>query len=215
LLAARKTDPQFSAQVNAHQVREAKSWNEELYPLKLLVDHMRLSDSDTFRWTPDGAGDIELCSAGEGFRIQVTMAYPQWNIAPSEPAHAAWQETDGCPGGYLHSRRMKRIRNDGYSFGGGGDSVPRARDWREDVRAWHDGIRAAVTAKLDAKYAGCRLLVFARQCYFDTIDFGFSQVVKLSLEGLKPVPFEAIYILDEGESAFVEHWAEGGRLRRP
>src|SRR5437899_6024271 len=83
----------------------------------LNADHRRLPDSDRFRWTPDGAADVEIIAAGEAIRLQITMAYPVWSDVPARP------------GGQLRHLEMKHYNKSGYSFPGGPVSEPRAR-WK-------------------------------------------------------------------------------------
>jgi hypothetical protein len=55
---------------------------------------------------------------------------------------------------------------------------------------------------------GCRVLIFARGCWFNTIDFNFSEVVTPAVEAVGSEAwgrvFDAIYILDAHETAFSE-----------
>jgi hypothetical protein len=168
ILADRQQDPILSAKLRTQRRRGApgaKSWNEEFCPIKLLADHMRLSDDDTFIWTLDSAADFEVHASNEVIKIQVTMAYPEWSV------------TVGQKGGHVHYREMEKYNADGYSFGGGLISSPRARSPEEDLRAWRSGIKSALMSKLWTKALGCRLLIFARGCWFNTIDFSFAEVV--------------------------------------
>jgi hypothetical protein len=124
------------------------------------------------------------------------MAYPEWSVAADQP------------GGHVHHREMEKFNADGPCFGGGLVSVPRARGPEEDLRAWRAGIQHTLTRKLGVAYAGCRLLIFARGCWFNTVDFDFSEVVTPAVEavgsGAWGRVFDAIYILDAHEPAFIE-----------
>jgi hypothetical protein len=196
----RHKDPVLSAKLRTQlrsEVPWAKSWNEELFPLKLLADHKKLADDDTFRWTPADVADFEIRAAGETMmKIQSTIAYPEWSV------------TAGQRGGHVHHREMENVNTVGHSFGGGGISVPRARDYEEDLRAWRSGITTALVGKLKSKYADCGLLIFARGCRFNTIDFGFEEVVRPAIAEVGSATwasvFETLYVLDAPESAFVE-----------
>lgn len=80
LLAQRRADQELSSRLRVQDRKEiewAKIRNEEWSPLKLLVDGLKIDGSETFRWTPDGAPDFEITSAGETLNVQCTMAYDQ------------------------------------------------------------------------------------------------------------------------------------------
>ena len=199
IIRARQLDQSLSAMMrtpNRTGLPWAKSWNEELFPLKLFADHTKLPDHATFEWTPDGAADFEVRVRGDVIRLQNTMAYPEWSVAA------------GQRGGYIRHREMKQYNANGYSYGGGFVSRPRARGTDEDLAAWRSGIKAALTAKLNLRCAGCRLLIFASGCQFDTIDFDFEEVVMPAIDQVGNATwgrsFEAIYVLDAPESALVE-----------
>jgi hypothetical protein len=200
ILEARQQDRRLSAMMRAPIKTElpwAKAWNEELFPLKFLADHMRLSDDETFTWTPDGAFDFEISVAGKAIRIQSTMAYPEWSVA-----------SGGRGAGYVHSREMRQYNEHGLSYGGGLVSKPNARGYEEDLRAWRAGIKTALKSKLHLRCEGCRLLIFAGKCQFDNIDFDFAEVVMPAIDevgrALWGKTFEGIYVVDTLASAFVE-----------
>jgi hypothetical protein len=191
IIGDRQKDPALSAKLRTQlrsEVPWAKSWNEELFPLKLLADHKKFLDADMFRWTPEGVADFEIRAAGAVIKIQSTMAYPEWSVTVSQR------------GGHVHHREMKNVNAVGHSFGGGLVSVPRARGYEEDLRAWRSGIRTALAGKLKPKYAGCGLLIFARGCRFNTIDFSFEEVVTPALTEVGTATwgqvFETLYVLD-------------------
>lgn len=199
ILSDRQGDPALSAKLRTQRRTEApgaKAWNEELCPLRVLADHMRLSDDDTFIWTPDGAADFELRTPTGIIKIQVTMAYPEWSV------------TVGQRGGYIHNRQMEKYNTYGYCFGGGLISSPRVRGPEEDLRAWRAGIKSALTNKLQTKSLGCRLLIFARGCWFNMIDFPFAEVVTPAVHDVGTDvwrrAFETIYIVDSHATAFTE-----------
>jgi hypothetical protein len=77
-VAALVRRPVFARYRTSPNIPWAKSWNEEFFPLKLFVDHMRLSDYDTFQWTPDGAADFTVRTSSDTIRLQYTIAYPIW-----------------------------------------------------------------------------------------------------------------------------------------
>jgi hypothetical protein len=200
ILGARQRDKRLSGMMRAPVRGElpwAKSWNEELHPLKILADHMKLSDDATFRWTPDGAFDFEVGVAGKTIKIQSTTAYPEWSVG-----------SDGRGAGYIHSREMKQYNEHGFSYGGGLVSKARAKGYEEDLRAWRAGIKTALTSKLQMRCEGCRLLIFAGKCQFDNIDFDFAEVVIPAIDEVDRAvwgrTFEGIYVVDSPASAFVE-----------
>jgi hypothetical protein len=198
IIANRKHAPRLSASMRTQRRKDipsAKSWNEELYPFKLFADHKNLSDDDTFWWTPDGAADFTVRAGNALIALQSTMAYPEWSVATSQPGH-------------VHHRAMEKLNTEGFYFGGGLISAPRARGPDEDLRAWRSGIESALRRKLSSGHAGCRLLIFARECGINTVDFSFAKVVTPAVEAVGSEEwervFEAIYVLDEPEGAFVE-----------
>jgi hypothetical protein len=197
ILRARQSDRQLSAKLRTQRQREipwAKSWNEELYPLKLLADHTGMDDGAAFCWTPFGAADFEIRVGGNPIKIQSTMAY------------AERQGTIGKQGAHVHQLEMEKFNADGFCFGGGLVSEPRASSPEEDADAWRAGIARALSKKLRPEYAGCRLLIFTPKCNFDTIDLEFEQVVTPAIEQVGKVAwenvFDGLYVLDE--RAFIE-----------
>lgn len=195
IIRERKADQALSAKFRTQlraDIPWAKSWNEEFFPVKLFADHMRLADDDTFAWTPDGAADFTIWTASEVIRLQCTMAYPIWTAAAGKPA------------GQIHHLEMRQYNAEGRSYRGGLVSEPCARGTEEDLKAWRSAIAAALGAKLKPGYQGCRLLIFAPACQFDTIDFDFEDVVKPAVGAVEGWAryFDAVYVLDAPPSAF-------------
>jgi hypothetical protein len=176
----------------------AKDWNEEIYPLKVFADHKALSDDAEFYWTPEGAADFTIRAGdGEIIKIQSTMAYTEL------PDSIAKQ------GGHLNKLEMIQFNKEGHSFPGGLVSQPNALDANTDVEAWQRGIAKALSNKLRLEYTGFHLLIFARGCRFNTIDFPFEQVVTPAIEQVGTAVcervFDALYVFDDQPSAFFEH----------
>lgn len=92
-----------------------------------------------------GVADFEV-RAENTFNIQSTTAY------------AERTGTVGKQGGHLRKLEMLKVNADGFSFGGGLVTEPRARSEKDDIDAWRAGIARAVTKKLKPEYTGCRLL---------------------------------------------------------
>jgi len=143
-----------------------------------------------------GAADFEVRAAGKAIKIQSTMAY------------AEREGTIGVQGGHVRKLEMLKYNADGFSFGGGLVSEPRARSEEDDVNAWRVGIARALRKKLNPGYTGCWLLIYAPRCQFDTIDFNFDQVVIPAIEQVGMAAweqvFDGLYVLDAPPSAFVE-----------
>jgi hypothetical protein len=201
IIRARQVDPKLSAMMRAQNPKElpwAKSWNEELYPLKVLADHKSWSDDDRFCWTSDGAADFKIRTAGAEIKIQCTMAYPEW------------AGSVGTQGGHVRKLELIQSNKVGHSFPGGGVYEPRARGPCDDVEACRRGITKALENKLkpdDAgKYTGCHLLIFALRFRFHTIDFDFRQVIVPTTEqvAIWKREFERLYVCDDDPLAFVE-----------
>jgi hypothetical protein len=198
ILQARQNDPNLSAAMRMQEKENswAKKWNEELYPFKVLADHLKLSADTIFRWTPLAAADFELQTASGTAKIQSTTAY------------AEREGTVGKQGGHVRKLGMIKYNADGFSFGGGLVSEPRARSEQDDVSAWRAGIALALTKKLKPEYSGCWLLIFAPRCQFETIDFEFNQVVTPAIELVGRAAweevFEGLYVFDEPPSAFAD-----------
>jgi hypothetical protein len=196
IVAARQKDPEFSAKLRTHHrdIPWAKSWNEELCPLALFADHAALAETDTFRWTPDGAADFSIRTSGKVLSLQCTMAFPVWSAAGRKPA------------GQVHHLEMRQYNDHGVSYRGGLISQPCARSLETNLAAWRCGISRALQNKLKSDYAGCRLLIFARTCQFDNIDFDFDAVVEPAIDEVGRENwqryFDAIYVLDSPKSAF-------------
>ena len=197
---ARRADPALSAMMREQSDKWAKDWNEELYPLKVFADHKALSDDDEFCWTPDVAADFTIRSRGKTIKIQSTMAYVEWGDSIAKQ------------GGHLHKLEMRQSNKVGHSFPGGLVNEPKARSPDADVDAWRRGIAKAVKGKLKARYAGIHLLIFARRCRFNTIDFPFEQVVAPAIEEAGTAEceriFAGLYVFDDQPPAIFE-------LRRP
>jgi hypothetical protein len=195
ILRERQADQALSAKFRTQlrpDIPWAKSWNEEFFPLRLFADHMKLADTDTFQWTPDGAADFTVRTPAETLCLQCTMAYPIWPAAGGKPA------------GQIHHLEMRQFNSEGLSYRGGLVSEPHARDVEEDLQAWRPAIAAALRAKLKPGYEGCRLLIFARACQIDTIDFEFEDVVRPAVDAVPDWAryFDAVYVLDAPPPAF-------------
>jgi hypothetical protein len=194
LLAERRADQGLSDQLRVQDRREidwAKSRNEEWSPLMLLADGLQLDDANTFRWTPAGAADFVITSGERTLNIQCTMAY-------DEPGDARYSK------GHLHHREMKHQQEHGFYYGGGKISEPNALDVSEQLSTWSAGIASAVQTKLaKPKYAAQQLdlLVYARKCAFDLIDYSFAEVVVPALDKIGKSRwgrvFENIYVVDD------------------
>ena len=195
ILGERQADQALSAKFRTQlrpDIPWAKSWNEEFVPLRLFADHMKLADGDTFQWTPEGAADFTVRTRAETMRLQCTMAYPIWPAAGGKSA------------GQIHHLEMRQFNKEGLSYRGGLVSEPHARGLEEDLVAWRSAVGGALRAKLKPGYRDCRLLIFARACQFDTIDFDFENVVRPALNAVQDWPryFDAVYVLDAPPAAF-------------
>lgn len=196
LLAERQSDQYLSSRLRVQSRKEiawAKTRNEEWSPLLLLANGLRLDDTDTFRWTPAGAADFVITSGDRTLNVQCTMAY-------DEPEDAAYSS------GHLHHLEMKHQRENGFYFGGGRISEPTVRDVAEQLTTWRAGITLAVRTKLsNTNYVGQELdlLVYARMCSFDLVDFSLTQVVTPALDAIGRDDwgrlFANIYVVDNGE----------------
>ena len=198
--AERRSDPAFSAKLRTQRrsdIEWAKSWNEELFPLKYFADHKQLPDGDTFIWTPEGQADFTLRGRSGTISLQCTMAHPAWSAADRAPGH-------------VHHLEMQQYNRHGHSYRGELISQPVARGPEEDLGAWRSGISAALRGKLHSRYKGCRLLIFAPACQFDTIDFDFPDVVKPAIDAVAGWQryFDWVYVLDTPPAAFFEIPAE-------
>src|SRR5580693_4770106 len=88
--AERRSDPAFSAKLRTQRrsdIAWAKSWNEELFPLKYFADHKQIPDDAAFIWTPEGQADFTLRGCSETISLQCTMAHPAWSAAHKAPGH--------------------------------------------------------------------------------------------------------------------------------
>jgi hypothetical protein len=192
-----QVDPKFGSRLRDPRGRDGwlKSWREEHYPLTKLADHKHWPDDARFRWTPDAPADFEVEANGETFGIQCTTAYPVWPNAAGKSA------------GHTRALERQRVNAGAPAFGGGQPSRPTARDIRVDLHAWRDGIGAALKAKLDPKYDGLRLLIFAWRARFELVDFVFAEAVTPAVEAHEEAwrgIFHTIYVVDEDDDAFVE-----------
>jgi hypothetical protein len=192
----------FRTQLRA-DIPWAKSWDEEFFPLKLFADHMQLADEDTFQWTPDGAADFTVRTSSETIRLQCTMAYPIWPAAGDKPA------------GQIHHLEMRQYNREGLSYRGGLVSEPHARCTEKDLQAWRAAITGALRAKFKPWYRGCRFLIFAPACQFDTIDYNFGDVVSPAIQAAQDWQryFDALYVLDAPPAAFCAFRHPGQQAR--
>jgi len=200
LLADRQADQVLSNRLRTQDRREidwAKLRNEEWLPLMLLADGLDLNDADTFRWTPASAADFVIASGDSILNVQCTMAY-------DEPENAIYRR------GHLHHLEMKHQRENGFYFGGGNISEPNALDVMAQLSTWRTGVVSAVETKLaKTTYIGQQLdlLVYARKCSFDLIDFSLAEVVVPALDTIGKKTwgrvFANIYIVDNGEFVHV------------
>jgi hypothetical protein len=200
LLADRQADQDLSSRLRVQDRKEidwAKLRNEEWLPLMLLSNGLGLDDADTFRWTPAGAADFVIASGKNTLNVQCTMAY-------DEPEEAKFRS------GHLHHLEMKHQRENGFYFAGGKISEPTARDVMEQLSTWRTGIVSAVEAKLaKTSYLGQRLdlLVYARKCSFDLIDFSLAEVVLPALDAIGNNNwgrvFANLYVVDNEEFVHV------------
>jgi hypothetical protein len=101
---------------------------------------------------------------------------------------------------------MKHQREIGFCFGGGKISEPTVRDVATQLITWRSGIGAAVRTKLaKTSYLGrdLDLLVYARGCSFDLIDFSLDEVVAPALDAIGRDDwggtFANIYVVDNKE----------------
>jgi hypothetical protein len=205
LLAQRQADQKLSDRLRVQDRKEiewAKIRNEEWSPFRMLADGLRIGGSVTFCWTPDGAADFEIRADSGTLKIQCTMAYDQLR----RPKYV---------GGHLHHKEMLYGRQNGFYFGGGAVSEPTARDVSTDLVTWRAGIVAAVQTKLDkAVYAGHELdlLVYARGCAFDLIDFEFSEIAHPALASIGREnwgrTFSNIYVVDDKSFASASSGAD-------
>ena len=203
LLEERQSDQYLSSRLRVQSRKEiawAKTRNEEWSPLLLLAGGLHLDDADTFRWTPADAADFIISSGDRTLNVQCTMAY-------DEPEGAMYSS------GHLHHLEMKHQRENGFYFGGGRISEPTVRDVADQLTTWRAGIAGAIETKLtktNYHKQQLDLLVYARQCSFDLIDFSLAEVVAPALDavgrGRWSHVFENIYIVDSAEFA---HFARG------
>jgi hypothetical protein len=196
IFRARRADPILSAMMRAQNQKElpwAKSWNEELRPLKVLADHKGLSDDEEFCWTPDHAADFNIrTTSGAMIKIQRTMAFAERNFTVAKH------------GGHLHKLEKLQCNKDGYCFPGGLVTEPSVLCPNEDAEAWRRGITKALKNKLRSEYAGCHLLIFAPECGRDLRELveSFAQVVTSAIEQIVGKAewervFEGLYICDD------------------
>lgn len=172
-----------------------KPWKEEHLPLTELADRKGWPNDAWFCWTPDAPADFEVEAGGEVLGIQCTTAYPEWPNAIDKS------------GGHTRALELHHFNSGAPTFGGGQPSKPTARDIRVDLKAWRDGIGTALKAKLDSKYDGLRLLVFAGGAWFNLIGCDFAKAVTPAVEAYGVAwrrVFHTIYVVDSREEAFVE-----------
>jgi hypothetical protein len=193
LLADRQADKVLSSRLRL-QDRKVIDWartrNEEWSPLVLLADGLGLRDADTFRWTPAGAADFVIASGHGTLKVQCTMAF-------DEPEGASYRA------GHLHRKEQEFGEEHGFYFGGGGISAPTVRDVADQLSSWRAGIATAVRSKLTKSSYDAQeldLLVFARRCSFELIDYDFEEVVvpalnRVGKENWSRV-FSNIYVVD-------------------
>lgn len=206
LLAERQADQGLSSRLRLQDRRQidwAKTRNEEWSALKLLADGLGLGDADTFRWTPAGAADFVITSGEKIVGIQCTMAY-------DEPSDARFRA------GHLYRKEQEFGEKNGFYFGGGGVSEATVRDITKDLVTWRAGIVSAVKSKLtNASYEGqgLDLLIFARGCAFDLIDFSLAEVVVPALNQLGKENwgsiFSNIYVVDDRAFVSVSKHPDG------
>jgi hypothetical protein len=203
LLAERQSDQDLSSRLRVQSRKEiawAKTRNEEWSPLLLLADGLCLDDVDTFSWTPAGAADFVIASGDRTLNVQCTMAY-------NTPEGTAYSS------GHLHHLEMRHQRANGFYFPGGHIFEPTVRDVAEQLTTWRAGIAASIETKLaKTNYRGQQLdlLVYARQCSFDLIDFSLEEVVAPALDAVGmdrwSAIFRNVYVVDNAEFA---HLAAG------
>jgi hypothetical protein len=193
-----QVNPTFGSSLRDPRGRDLdwlKFWRDEHLPLTKLADHKGWLDDARFRWTPNAPADFEVEANGEAFGIQCTTAYPDWPNAVGKSA------------GHTRALERQRVNSGAPTFGGGQPSRPTARDIQVDLRAWRDGIGAALKAKLNPKYDGLRLLIFAEGACISLSDFGFAEAVTPAVEAHGAAwrgIFHTIYIMDEPDEAFVQ-----------
>jgi hypothetical protein len=193
LLVDRQADKILSSRLRLQDrkvIDWAKTRNEERSPLTLLADGLGLGDADTFQWTPAGAADFVIASRNKTLKVQCTMAF-------DEPEGARYRA------GHLHRKEQEFGEENGFYFGGGGIFEPTVRDVEKQLSTRRAGIATAVRSKLtkvsyDAQELD--LLVFARRCSFELIDYDFAQVVVPALDHVGKENwgrvFSNIYVVD-------------------
>jgi hypothetical protein len=179
---------------------------EETYPIKLFADRQGLDDNATFSLKPYAHPgiDAEICSAGERFNLQITIADPVWSDQGDAIQH----------GGYDHRLAMEELNRQGMVFGSGpfrrsGNKIvseSSVKSLDDGPRACMKGLLGALTKKAGYTGDACRLLIFARGFYSHTIDTRLEDIVHSSLAifhaGGGNLPFEWTYVVDEA-SAYV------------
>jgi hypothetical protein len=206
LLAERQTDQTFSSKLRL-QDRKVIGWakfrNEEWAPLKLFADGLALEDAASFCWTPSGAADFEIVLSGRTLRLQCTMAYDELDSADFK-------------GGHLHHKEMMYSHENGFYFPGGKISEATARDVANDLATWRAGITAAITSKLTKvayQEQQLDLLIYARGCAFDLIDYSFAEIVRPALDQIGTEnwgrTFSNVYVVDAGAFTRISKKANG------
>ncbi len=175
----------------------AKAWMEEIFPASRLAEELGLLDDDLFKWTPEGAADVEFRGGGETIKIQCTMAY------------AERLGTVAKQGGHLRKLEMEESNATGMVWLGGGLKRPQVVDVGEDREAWRIGVSNAIRNKLKPDYRGCRLLIYAPRCSFDLVGGDdFRNVVIHAADRIGRAEwgavFERVYVVDGWRGTFVE-----------
>jgi hypothetical protein len=192
ILRQTQSDPELAKIIRTQDRKTlawAKPWAEEFYPLFSLDQHLRFAQDAEFCWTPDGAADFSIRARGELFGVQCTTAF------------AERAGSKGNQGGHVRKLEMMKCNEDGFCWRGGLVTEPRVRSELEDVEAWRSGISRSISRKLNPKYSGCWLLIFAPDCQFDTVDFNLEEVVRPAVDCAESESWESIfarlYVIDQ------------------
>jgi hypothetical protein len=193
LLKDRQQDQEYSAKLRTQRGRDiswAKSRAEEAYAILLFAKHAGISDEATFKFDPAGAADFEIQSNGATIRLQCTMAYEK------RPGYDT--------GGRRHLRKMDEHNK--LMLTGERSTIIDVDDVATQIADWRAGIADTIAAKVSKeRYVGqdLSLLVYARQCGWDTIDTPFIEIAGpavASVENWHHV-FRKVYIVDEHDFA--------------
>lgn len=213
LSAARQGDETLTKEWRVPSTREGRAWGklrEETYPIKLLADHKRFSDTDTFRLKPYAFPgiDADLSAGGERFGLQITLADPMWAKADAKVQH----------GGYDHRLQMEALNRQGIVRGSGnfrrdGDQIvcdEPVRKGSDRADACRKGIIDALARKSKpGVQPTTRLLIHTRAYTIQVADEGYASVVAEAIREFEAagdgrvIPFAAVYFVDESE--FAEH----------